>query len=171
MNNKVIILTGEIQTGKTSLLQQFCKGRNDVAGILTPIINGKRVFYNIAANSFFNMEAAANETTVAVGKYLFSASSFINANSILLRANKSTDCSYLIIDEIGPLETKQQLGFYAAVKQILSSSYNYTLILVVRQLLADTVIEIFNLDNPLVLTPDKMTVYFKLSAGGLPADG
>jgi nucleoside-triphosphatase len=170
MSNKIIILTGEIQTGKTTLLQQFCKGRNDVAGILTPLVNGKRVFYNIAANSFFNMEAAANETTVAVGKYLFSASSFINASSILLRANKSTDCSYLIIDEIGPLETKQQLGFYAAVKQILSSSYKYTLILVVRQPLADAVIEIFNLNKPLVLTPDKMKAHFKLFTGGSPLD-
>jgi nucleoside-triphosphatase THEP1 len=170
MNNKVIILTGEIQTGKTTLLQQFCIGRNDVAGILTPIVNGKRVFYNIAGNSFFNMEAGANEATVAVGKYLFSASSFINSSSILLKASKSAEYNYLIIDEIGPLEIKQQLGFYPAVKQILSSSYNYTLILVVRQSLAGAVIEKFNLDMPLVLTPDKMKLYFKLSTGGPPVN-
>jgi nucleoside-triphosphatase THEP1 len=140
MSNKIIILTGDIQTGKTTLLQQFCKGRNDAAGILTPIVNGKRVFYDIAGDSFFNMEADANEETLAVGKYLFSKCAFEQAGNIMLDASKIQILNYLIIDEIGPLEIKHRQGFYQSLQQILSSPYNYTLIAVVRQSLVDNAV-------------------------------
>ncbi|MGF2413129.1 MAG: nucleoside-triphosphatase [Ferruginibacter sp.] len=105
--NKIIILTGEIQTGKTTLLQQFCLQQNNIAGILTPIVNGKRMFY-IAEKDFFAMETHGNEEQLAIGKYLFSTAAFTKANAILLDASKSIELKYLIIDEIGPLETRQQ---------------------------------------------------------------
>ncbi len=164
MSNKVIILTGTIQNGKTTLLQQFCKGRNDVAGILTPIVNEKRVFYDIAGNSFFNMEAGANEETLPVGKYLFSKNEFTQAGKILLNAGKTNTLNYLIIDEIGPLEIKQQLGFSQSLKEILSDAFNYTLILVVRLSLVDEMVAVFNLNNPVVLNLQKMKEYLELNA-------
>src|SRR5690349_6312823 len=108
MSNKIIILTGEIQTGKTTSLQEFCGKHNNIAGILTPIINGKRMFYDISEKVFFEMEANEKEDKLIIGKYLFSTQAFEKANNILSNATKCNDIDYLIIDEIGPLELKQQ---------------------------------------------------------------
>lgn len=162
MSNNIIIFTGQIQIGKTTLLQHFCTQQNNVAGILTPIVNGKRVFYNIEDKVFFEMEAAADEEKLAIGKYLFSAEAFVKANNILLAASKKADIKYLIIDEIGPLEIKKQQGLYQSLKKIINSDFTYTLILVVRQSLVDEVIAAFNLNNPVVLSLSEMKAYFKL---------
>ena len=150
MSNKIIILTGEIQTGKTTLLQQFCKERNDTAGILTPIVNDRRMFYDIAEKHFFEMEGNSEEQILTIGKYLFSAAAFTKANALLLYAAKNADLKYLIIDEIGPLETRKQQGLYSTLSKITAADFNYTLILVVRASLKDEVISVFNLENPLV---------------------
>ncbi len=159
MSNKIIILTGAIQTGKTTLLQQFCLQNNGAAGILTPVENGQRMFYDIAAKDFFKMEASENEEKLAIGKYLFSAKAFTKANAILLNDSENIQLKYLIIDEIGPLEVKQQRGLYQSFKEILSSAFNYTLIVVVRQSLVDEVIADFNLEKPMLLTIEEMKKY------------
>jgi nucleoside-triphosphatase THEP1 len=162
MSNKIIILTSGIKTGKTTLLQQFCKGNNDVAGILTPIINAKRVFYDIASDVFFYMEAQPNEEPLIVGKYLFSKTAFVKAGMILLNADKNNGPKYLIIDEIGPLEIRLQEGFFNCLNKILGSPFNYTLILVVRKILVDEMIATFNLHNATVLNPEQMQDYLNL---------
>lgn len=154
--NNIIILTGKIQTGKTTFLQQFCRQRNDVAGILTPIVNGKRLFYNIADKIFFELEAEVQEETLTIGKYVFSAESFAKANNILNSESKKNDINYFIIDEIGPLETKKKQGLYNSLKEITATSFNYTLIIVVRQSLVDEVVTTFTLLNPLVLNLEEM---------------
>jgi nucleoside-triphosphatase THEP1 len=163
MSNKIIILTGEIQTGKTTLLQQFCKGSNDTGGILTPIVNGRRMFYDIAEKHFFEMEAAADEEQLAIGKYLFSATAFEKANNILLSVAKS-NIAYLIIDEIGPLETKQQKGLYKSFNTILQSFFDYTLIIVVRENLVEEVIKTFSLSNVSTMSIATFKQHFQVSA-------
>ena len=160
MSNKIIILTGAIQTGKTTALQQCCAQRNNVAGILTPIVNGKRVFFDVAGKEFFNMEAEENEEKLAVGKYLFSAAAFEKANHILLSAGK--DVEYLIIDEVGPLELKQHKGLYGSFTGILSSAFNYTLIIVVRQSLVEEIVTSFNLGNADVMIIEEMEEHFRV---------
>ena len=162
MDNNIIILTGEIQTGKTTLLQQFCNQQNHAAGILTPLVNGKRLFYDIAGKTFFKMETGVKEETLAIGKYLFSALAFAKANNLLQTESKRTDIKYLIIDEIGSLEIKKQQGLYRSLKEIMASAFNYTLIIVVRQSLVDEVMATFNLNNPLVLSLEEMNSYLGL---------
>lgn len=161
MKNKVFILTGQIQTGKTTLLQQFCRQQNDVAGILTPFENGKRVFYDIRGKSNFLMEATGDEESISVGKYLFSSAAFTKANNILSDVCAHGDWKYLIIDEIGPLEIKQQKGLYQSLNKILRSSFNYSLIIVVRQSLVNDAIKMFALDNAEVLTIASMKERFE----------
>ncbi|MGG9961228.1 nucleoside-triphosphatase [Ferruginibacter sp. SUN106] len=148
MSNKIIILTGDIQTGKTTLLQQFCLQQNNIAGILTPVVNGKRMFYDISGKEFFEMEAQGDEEQLTIGKYLFSTAAFTKANHILLATGKGVE--YLIIDEIGPLELRKQQGLYQSFKEILSAAFNYALIVVVRQSLVDEVIAVFDLGTPVV---------------------
>src|SRR5258705_6774485 len=57
MAGRFFILTGPIQTGKTTSLVKWSEKRNDVYGILTPIVNGKRNFMNVQARHLFDMEA------------------------------------------------------------------------------------------------------------------
>lgn len=140
MSNKILILTAEKQAGKTTLLQQFCTTKKDVAGILTPVINNKRVFYDISSNINFEMETNEGEAHLLIGNYVFSAAAFKKANDILLQESKRNDISWLIIDEIGPLETKYQQGFYQILINLFQSSFNYNLLLVVRPSLVDEVL-------------------------------
>ena len=74
---EVFILSGDIQSGKTTSLSKWSATRNDVYGILTPIENGKRFFMDISSGEKFSMEANADEiATIQVGKYSFSMNSF-----------------------------------------------------------------------------------------------
>lgn len=144
MNNEIYILTGDIQTGKTTSLMNWCEQRADVAGILTPIIDDKRKFVNVFSNAVFDMEANNEEKDILlIGKYRFSLKAFDRAKQILLQSLPST-INYLIIDEIGFLEIKGE-GFYECVKTILKKNIDQKIILVVRKNLLTDVIKIFNL--------------------------
>ena len=65
MFKNIFIVTGPINSGKTTRLMEWCKNRNDVYGILTPKINGKRVFMDVATGDQFEMEAQENEENVS----------------------------------------------------------------------------------------------------------
>jgi nucleoside-triphosphatase len=158
MKNKIIIVTGNIQTGKTTFLQTFCE-QQQTAGILTPIINQKRFFYDISKHTFFEMEANPTEEKLAIGKYLFSVKAFIHANNILLEASTREDIKYLIIDEIGPLEIKLQQGLYTSIKKIIDKPYKYTLLLVVRTQLVDMAIAHLKLYKPLIVDLNTLKTY------------
>lgn len=163
MSNKIIILTAEKKAGKTTLLQQFCKYRNDVAGILTPIVNSKRVFYNIASEAYFEMEATKEEAQLLIGSYIFSAAAFKKANDVLLQESKRTDINYLIIDEVGPLETKYQQGFYQTLISLLQTPFSYNLLLVVRPSLIDEVLSYtaVNENESIVMNLSEISDYLK----------
>lgn len=163
MSNKILILTAEKQAGKTTLLQQFCKDKKDVAGILTPIVNNKRFFYDITNDANFDMEASEDEAQLLIGSYVFSAAAFKKANDVLLQESKRIDISYLIIDEIGPLETKYRQGFYQTLISLLQDSFNYNLLLVVRPSLVDEVLSYttINKHETTVMNMQEMRAYFK----------
>ena len=153
MNHKVIILTGIIQTGKTTSLIKWSEHKTNVFGILTPIVNGKRVFTNISNKEVFKMEATDNEEILLVGKYSFSKNSFDKAKQILINASKQKS-GYLIVDEVGPLELRQE-GLFSAIIHILQNS-SLQIILVVREGLVEKVIDIFNLKNVSVIYKDQL---------------
>jgi nucleoside-triphosphatase THEP1 len=151
MATNIFILTGSIQTGKTTALVKWSTANENVFGILTPIVSGKRIFMNAFSKEVFSMEAEPIETDIlSIGKYSFSAKSFENANDIL-HAVQDKNC-YCIVDEIGPLELKEQ-GLCYSIKKILSLK-NPIKILVVRAGLVEKVIEFFNLQNATILSID-----------------
>jgi len=120
------------------------------------------MFYDIAAGLFFDMEAAGNEEHIAIGKYFFSAAAFTRAGNILLEAGKAAGISYLIIDEIGPLEIKKQLGLYQPLIKIINAAFTYTLIIVIRKALVDEATAVLKLNNPIVLGTEEMTKYLSI---------
>ncbi len=147
MQHKVYILTGAVQTGKTTALQNWCVNQTHVSGIVTPIINGKRFFVNVATQETFAMEAMEEETEVVkIGRFVFSAAAFAIANSIIEKANNT----YVIVDEIGPLELNG-LGLYKACTQLLLNPISH-IIIVVREGLVEQVIDFFNIQRPIIIS-------------------
>lgn len=148
--SKVFILSGPLQSGKTTRLIDWLQKRKDVFGILTPVIGGKRFFMDAATREVFPMEAEQSESKVLhVGKYVFSASAFDRAREILREASNQKE-GWLLVDEIGPLELKGE-GFSNVLKELLSQSGtpggNLQLVLVVRKTLVDDMVKFFGIER------------------------
>ena len=127
------ILTGEIKTGKTTTLANWVKNKSNVGGILTPVKNGVRCFYSILDETYFAMQATENDKeTLTIGKFVFSVSAFEEASLQLQKCTTNANLKYLIIDEIGPLELIDNLGFYNLLITLLKMNRDWELILVVR---------------------------------------
>jgi nucleoside-triphosphatase THEP1 len=123
-NSSIFLITGEIQTGKTTRLLNWAATNTAIAGLLTPVAaDGKRRFYDVVNRSFFDMEAKAGEQALAVGRFSFSASAFEKANLLLQTYLQQPHWKYLLIDEIGPLELKQELGFYPTLQYLLTAAH------------------------------------------------
>jgi nucleoside-triphosphatase THEP1 len=141
---RIYILTGPIQSGKTTSLVNWSAGRNDVAGILTPVINGKRVFMNANSDEQFQMEASEEESEVLkVGRFVFSGSGFRRAIQVI-RDSLHTE-GWLVIDEIGPMELRGE-GFSGVLREVLEERNGKTL-LVVREGLVEKVKEVFKIGD------------------------
>lgn len=149
MKNKINIVTGKIQSGKTSGLFKLLNTRYSVDGILSPIVNEKRVLYHIASKTIKRFEVdESNEKTISIGNYIFLQESFDWANEKLIKGF-SNKPDFLVIDELGKLELKGK-GFYPSIKEILEIKDNSAtqLILVIRDYLLDEVLHYYGIcDN------------------------
>ncbi|MDP4264118.1 MAG: nucleoside-triphosphatase [Bacteroidota bacterium] len=140
---KIYLLTGPVQTGKTTSLINWSIKRNDVFGILTPVVDGKRVFMNAHTREQFPMEATGGETeTQKVGRFIFSKTNFNRAVQVILDAMNTS--GWLAIDEIGPLELRGE-GFCSALKEVLQDRRKGRIILVIREGIQEKVREYFNI--------------------------
>ncbi len=157
MKKEIYILTGPINSGKTTNLEKWLIGRNDVFGILTPKENNKRFFKNIATGEQFQMDAEPSDlNTISIGKHQFRSSAFDRAIQIIKTSTKKEE-GWLIIDEIGPLEISSQ-GFDNILRELLNNEASMLkLILVIRESLRDTVIAYYELEKHLVKNMDLTT--------------
>lgn len=137
--SKIIILSGEKQSGKTTnLMRRFAKS-NEVGGVLMPVIDGIRHFYDLASKETWKAETDQNkENSFSVGRFTFSVEAFKKANQAIISAIGKFPI--VIIDEIGPLEIKQKLGLHPAFEFCLKNRKDIRfLILVVRPSLVEEV--------------------------------
>ncbi|PKG49975.1 nucleoside-triphosphatase [Olleya sp. 1-3] len=156
----IYILTGAIRSGKTTALLHWFKNRNDVDGVLCPDdANGKRYFLKLKNKTIFKLEAEAEtEAIVAIGNFKFLRSAFNEANDYLILEASKTEPKYLIIDEIGKLELKNE-GLHVSTKALISqfkSNDNTHLILVVRDYLLDAVLEHYGITECSILTTEDL---------------
>ena len=151
----IFVLTAPVQSGKTTSLINWSANREDVYGILTPVVNGKRVFMNAHTIEQFPMEAnEGGEEILTVGKFVFSQTNFNKAIQII--DNAIYKSGWLIVDEIGPLELRGE-GFAEVVKEVLAQRNEKTL-LVVREGLAQQVKAYFNLQQAIIIArADELT--------------
>jgi len=145
---RIIIFTGPVHAGKTTALMHWCERRQDIGGILTPVINGKRFFWDNAAKEFFAMEADEEEEKIAVGKYQFRKAGFEKA---IQRIKQNTYKPWLVIDEIGPLELRGE-GFAGVLKEVLEKQNGrQTILLVAREQILNEVIQQFGLQQAIII--------------------
>jgi len=146
----IFILSGPVQSGKTTALIAWAEKRNDVYGILTPVVNGKRMFMDVFTKVQFDMEAMGEEEPLAVGRFSFSQKNFDKAIRIIRTALQHD--GWLIIDEVGPLELRG-LGFHDILKEVLAQR-TAKLLLVVRENkeITHRVKTYFNLGNATCIT-------------------
>ncbi|MEM5539212.1 nucleoside-triphosphatase [Olleya sp. AS48] len=152
----IYILTGAIRSGKTTALLDWSKNKNDVDGLLCPDdANGKRYFLKLKNKTTFKLEAEAEaEAIVAIGNFKFLQSAFNEANDYLILEASKTKPQFLIIDEIGKLELKNE-GLHVSTQALISqfrSKDNSHLILVVRDYLLDAVLEHYEITECSILT-------------------
>ena len=146
----VFILTGPVQTGKTSSLVQWVAGRNDVSGILTPVVEGRRLFMDIRSGERFQMEATEEEDEkLSVGRFVFSKVGFDKAVNCIRQAILFQ--GWLVIDEIGPLELRGE-GFSEILKEVLAKRRD-KILLVVRDKddMVEKLTQAFHINNVMVV--------------------
>ena len=146
------ILTGPVQSGKTTRLIAWVKFHRHCAGILSPIINKQRFLYSILTDDYCRLESvddpAVGKDIIKIGRYSFLQSTFQWARQELQTAMKKKP-PYLVIDEIGPLELSGK-GLEPMVTKILQKyirTEKHHLILVVRENLLEEVISHYNLQD------------------------
>jgi len=146
MSNEIYVISGPVQSGKTTKLMEWCSDKKNVFGIATPVVQGVRVFYDLHEKIIFPMEADADDKDILqVGKFVFSKNAFLKAEKIITDGIDKSN--FLVIDEIGPLELKGE-GFNDVLKNILSNeNRNFKLVLVIRISHLNEVLNYFRIDN------------------------
>lgn len=160
VSDSIYILTGPIQTGKTTALGQWAGNNTHVYGIITPVINGVRVFMNVRTGEQWPMEAGSlNEEILKVGKYNFSRLGFEKAEEVIRSSIEKE--GWLVIDEIGPLELNGK-GFNQVLKELLAKRKE-KILLVVREKdeILKEVKRVFGIKN-VVMTRNAEDLLFKL---------
>jgi nucleoside-triphosphatase THEP1 len=144
----IYILTGLQGTAKTTRLEAWCDKRSGIAGILSPVINGKRYFKSISNGETKLMEATADEKEVQkVGRFIFSSTAFNWAENVIYNAI-SNNAKLIIIDEIGPLELMGN-GFHLLLERLVNADIK-NLLLVIRVSKLEEVMAKYNLNSHFV---------------------
>jgi len=156
----IYILAGAIRSGKTTALQNWVKGRVDVDGFLCPDDNnGKRYFLNVKSGEDFELESASETADVVViGPFRFLKSAFKKANDLLVSFSSETENRYIIFDELGKLELRNE-GLYRSAETLISKfMLNETqhLILVVRDYLLSDIIESYHISEYSVIEKEDL---------------
>lgn len=142
MNGKTInieIITGSVNSGKTTelikLVEELKLKNQKVAGFISHSIfeQGEKIGYSIediATKEFFHL--AQNKPSsifqLKQGRFYFNEDLFTMLNN---RLESFLHYSYIVIDEIGPLELRKK-GFYNGLIFLLNH-YDKNLVLVTRK--------------------------------------
>ena len=119
---QINILTGPINSGKTTRLTSWIKTKNNCAGILAPVQDGLLYLYSIHSQQSKLLEikdmTSSEKRIIQIGNYCFDREVFEWAQAELISAIKQKP-NWLIIDEIGPLEIEGK-GLEPALSKIIN---------------------------------------------------
>ncbi len=152
---RIYIVSGPIQTGKSSRIFEWSKQVHSIAGLLSLVQDGKRTLFNLQSKNTIPFEANqsnANEACIGVGKYQFYESGFELGVQALKNALVQAP-DFLVLDEIGKLEIEQSNGFHAIFLELLNNYKmpgNGILLLVIRDSLLQKAIEKYQLHDAII---------------------
>jgi len=163
--SNVIIITGEIGSGKTTLISAISLRLKEsgikTGGILAPAIyeEGNKTGYNILGVSSGSIMLLSQikeiEGMPRVGKYFFIPEAIdfgVNALSV----EKNRDSQIVLIDEIGAWELQGQ-GWASCINELIITC-DLPLIITVRKSFLELVIENWMLQNPVVIEAKETSV-------------
>ena len=143
---RITIVTGEIESGKTSFCRQMATALLefgwDTAGILSPAVfeDGKKVAIDVLDLGSGVTERLANLNTAFSGlqgpetkRWRFSERVLEWCNAML---DQAVPCDLLVVDELGPLEFERGEGLTAAFEAVDTRQYRAALLVVRPSLLA-----------------------------------
>ncbi len=153
MNKKIFIYSGPTNSGKTTTLSKWLRNRDDAMGILSPKIDGLRYFENILTSELQLMDDPSGE--IKIGRHRFSHNAFSWAKNIL-KNPPPRRLKWLILDEIGPLEIKNEEGFYDMIMAILADPKldNMQFLFVIRSGLVEDFVQKLGLSNVQLISND-----------------
>ena len=162
-----IILTGPVNSGKTTGLAEWSKERNDIYGFLCPYTKGKRVLLDIQSNQISPLEISDlsiqsdTHPCIQVGRFHFLIEAFNKMRNILTEHSKYA-YKWMIIDEIGKLELKEEglepaLSVYFTTLES-STPVSQRSVLIVRDFLLDEIINKYRLENYFIVNKQFFTL-------------
>lgn len=154
----IYIVSGDIRSGKTTALQHWIKGWQNIKGILCPDNEDNiRNLYLLGSDALIPFQVKeTEEDVVEVGRFKFLSSSFQMANDALIADFENGDFEYLIIDELGKLELKNQ-GLHRSAKHIFGSDVEgKNIVLVVRSFMVEQIIAHYNIRNYKVVSIEEL---------------
>ncbi len=155
----LILFSRPIRSGKTTELEHWCAKQSSVGGFLTPDRDSIRMLFCLRDKRLlpFELSADASEPVTQIGRFFFSNEAFEQGSEALLRDAFAMD--FLVVDEIGKLEMKQQKGWEKAFQHLLNvwraGKVKGQIIVVVRDFLLDDFLQHYK--------PESYTVIHQLS--------
>jgi nucleoside-triphosphatase THEP1 len=160
LETQIYILRGKVRSGKTTKILEWNKNRNNVAGILSPVINGQKHLKLIPSNEIIPLEVKdINDKDILIcGKYHFSKKAFEYTNEYI-RSLELQSYKWLILDEAGYLELDNS-GINDSIKYAIEiieqRKPDFKIMLVVRDFLVDKISEKYNLRNCKVIGKEEL---------------
>lgn len=150
---KIIIITGDINSGKTSTIKKLVNfSKEPIAGIISEgiFINNEKVGYKIidivTQKEELLISTTPIKTDIKLGRFYFSLTGLEFGQNILFNIKNE---KIVIIDELGFLELNKK-GFFKPIKYLLKN-FTGKLVLVIRYFLIQDITRLFNIEQFLIL--------------------
>ena len=117
----IFIISGPVHSGKTTRLISWLNNKNNLYGILSPVIDDKRYLLDINSYEKRILEVSGkrdHEGVITVGKYKFAKSVFEWGCEVIINSIEENP-EWIVIDEVGPLELQGE-GLAKAVNRVFS---------------------------------------------------
>jgi len=147
--SSIFVISGPVHSGKTTRLLSWLKNNNNLYGILSPEINGRRYLLNINSNEKRILEVSGKEDhkdVITVGNYEFDKSVFEWGCNVIIESIEENP-EWIVIDEVGHLELQGD-GLARAVNKVFSHQnilVRTNIVLVVRDYLLTDFLNHYNL--------------------------
>ncbi len=144
---RINIITGKIQSGKTTYLENHILSLNNVFGIIQLSQNGERYFKDIYSGKLNKITATVeNDNVFRIGRFLFYKEAFTWAK-INLRLALSDKAENIVVDEFGPLEFngKGLEPIITEIIEIVRKGNSQKLIIVIRETLVEDFLQKYKL--------------------------